>query len=278
MSTNNLICNVCGVEISSPKLSTIGNQVVCSLACVGLLTSNKSDACDYCKKPVWKDNYYILNNKYYCREKCKNEMKRRSKFPEKNIRHIKQNIFPTNNFPLENSQQLREDVLKIFKDFKFDSIGDYSIDNRNKTPNYSNNISSVRTNDNSKYCLSKNNNHNKKSYFQKKYDIVKVKNEYRNPSNNRMHTMKNSTENNLKNEANSFRNKIDYSLTMKNNDDNETKGNNKFYRPNKTIIYKTNYVSNNNDGRGFGLRAVKNNNNSNKYNNHQVHSVYYKNS
>ena len=278
------ICSVCGIEIQSPKLSTIGNQIVCSLACVGLLTSNKHDACDYCKRPVWKDNYYILNNKYYCREKCKNEIKRRSKISEKNIQHIKQNVFPTDNLPLKNSQQLREDVLKIFKDFKFDSAGDYTNDNRNKTPNYNNNITSLRTKDNTIYFNTKNiiNNNNKKSFVQNKQinEFMEDKSKYRNPSNDGIFKAKNSTDKNLKsydtNNSNNFRNKVDYSRTMKNHNLDETKESYRFYKPNKTIIYNSKNVSHN-EGSGLSLRGLKNNN-SNKYNNHQVYNVYYKNS
>ena len=280
MSSSKFVCAVCGVEIQSPKLTTIGNQVVCSLACVGLLAANKSDACDYCKRPVWKDNYYVLNNKYYCREKCKNQIQRRSKLQEKNIQHIKQNVFPTNNLPLKNSQQLREDVLKIFKDFKFESTEDFSPDNRNKTPSYSNNFSSYKTNDNSMNNATKNNN-NQSSVIKREEinDTSKVKSKYGNPLNDKSYKMNNSTKNNLKNtevNANSFRRNNDNSHTIKHNHtEKESRENYKIYKPSKTIVYRSNNVPRNNEN-VLSLRGL-NINNPKKYNNHQVYNVYYKN-
>ena len=65
-------CSVCNKGHISEDLNTIGNQSVCCLSCVGLLKANKKDACAYCRRPVWKDNYYEVDNLYFCSEKCKN--------------------------------------------------------------------------------------------------------------------------------------------------------------------------------------------------------------
>ena len=51
-------CCACKKNYASNDLSTIGNQSVCCLSCVGLLKSNKKDSCKFCGRPVWKDNYY----------------------------------------------------------------------------------------------------------------------------------------------------------------------------------------------------------------------------
>ena len=57
-------CPVCKTEIFSSKLKTISGQIVCSLSCVGLLESIKTDQCNYCQRPVWSDNYYYILQRY----------------------------------------------------------------------------------------------------------------------------------------------------------------------------------------------------------------------
>ena len=64
-------CIVCNKDFIFGDLTTIGNQSVCCLSCVGLLKANKYDACAHCGRPVWKDNYYEINNNFFCSEKCK---------------------------------------------------------------------------------------------------------------------------------------------------------------------------------------------------------------
>ena len=122
------ICPVCQKANLFSKFKTVGEQVVCSLSCVGLLKSNSKDSCDGCKRPVWKDNYYKINNKYYCSEICKNKIikKLNLQYDSKAIQHIQDIIFSDNNdnIVLKNSKQLREEVLKFYKDFQFDYIND----------------------------------------------------------------------------------------------------------------------------------------------------------
>ena len=81
-------CNVCNKENISEDLSTIGDQSVCCLSCVGLLKANKNDACSYCRRPVWKDNYYEVDNLYFCSEKCKNIIQKKL-IKEKGNKYIK---------------------------------------------------------------------------------------------------------------------------------------------------------------------------------------------
>ena len=118
---------------------TIGDQIVCSLSCVGLLKSNSKDSCDCCKRPVWKDNYYKINNKYYCSEICKNKIIKKLNLlnDSKAIQHIQDIIFSDNNdsIVLKNSKQLREEVLKFYKDFQFDEINDDIYNNKNGLSN-----------------------------------------------------------------------------------------------------------------------------------------------
>jgi len=119
-----MICKVCSKEIKSRKYGTIGNQVVCSLSCVGLLVSNEEDKCDQCQRPVWKDNYYIFNSKYYCCEKCKltavkRFLKRNSNLTSVNIEHI-QSEHLKNDTPTVGLQELRKEVKELYDDFEFE--------------------------------------------------------------------------------------------------------------------------------------------------------------
>ena len=81
-------CHVCNKDKICENFSTIGNQTVCCLSCVGLLKSNKDDACACCQRPVWKDNYYEVNNSFVCSEKCKNAIKE-TLIKEKGVEYVK---------------------------------------------------------------------------------------------------------------------------------------------------------------------------------------------
>lgn len=143
------VCEVCFKETSSPKLKTIGDQIVCSLSCVGLLKPNNKDACDYCKRIVWRDNFYKINNKYYCSEICKDLILKQLNIPSnsKLIQYYKEDLFSNNsgNYALKNAKQLREEVFKFYKDFQFDINTDELPNNKNYTMDYSNNIRKVKT-------------------------------------------------------------------------------------------------------------------------------------
>ena len=122
-------CSVCFKDNIISKFRTIGDQIVCSLACIGLLNSNEKDSCDYCHRPVWRDSYYKVNNKFYCTEICKDKIISDLKIPydSKSIQYFQENIFFNDNNKnsisnLINSRQLREEVLKFYKDFQFDTI------------------------------------------------------------------------------------------------------------------------------------------------------------
>ena len=124
-------CSACFKDNIISKLRTIGDQIVCSLACVGLLNSNEQDSCDYCHRPVWRDSYYKVNNKFYCSEICKDKIISELKIPydSKSILYFQENIFFNDNdidnntdSDFNNSKHLREEVLKFYKDFQFDTI------------------------------------------------------------------------------------------------------------------------------------------------------------
>ena len=122
-------CSVCFKDNILSKIRTIGDQMVCSLACVGLLNSNEQDSCGYCHRPVWRDSYYKVNNKFYCTEVCKDKIISELKIPydSKSIQYFQENIFFNDNntdsfSDINNSKQLREEVLKFYKDFKFDTV------------------------------------------------------------------------------------------------------------------------------------------------------------
>ena len=144
-------CAVCSKDSSFSNFKTIGEQIVCSLACVRLLKSNSRDACDYCKYPVWIDNYYKINNKLYCSEICKNKMVKKLKLSNDSlVKHHKENIFSNNNgVQLKNSRQLRDEVLKFFKDFHFDTNIDDEEEAESSKKN--NNKNYIKINNNKKY-------------------------------------------------------------------------------------------------------------------------------
>lgn len=122
-------CCACYKEIYSSQLKTIGEQIVCSLSCVGLLKANEKDSCDYCKRPVWKDNYYKINDKLYCSDFCKELILEELKLPKDSdkINHFNDKSFTNiNPINLKSTKQLREEVLKVYNDFQFDIIEDDS--------------------------------------------------------------------------------------------------------------------------------------------------------
>ena len=128
-------CPVCYREIYSSKLKTIGDQVVCSLSCISYLYSNEKDTCDYCQRPVWKDNYYQIKGKNYCSEWCKNYIIEELNIPQDDdsIKHFTENTFiDTAPFALKNTKQLREEVLKVIDDFEFDIIYDLNENENEK--------------------------------------------------------------------------------------------------------------------------------------------------
>lgn len=120
-------CSVCFKENPTNKLKTVGDQTVCSLTCVGLLKPNIRDSCGYCKRPVWKDNYYKLKGRYYCSELCIDKVINEMNIAQdsKSIQYFHENIFNNNdNYILKNSNQLREEVLRFYKDFQFNTFDD----------------------------------------------------------------------------------------------------------------------------------------------------------
>ena len=140
-------CSVCFKENPTTKLKTVGDQTVCSLICVGLLKSNTRDACGYCKRPVWKDNYYKLKNRYYCSELCIDQIINEMNITKnsKSIKYFHENIFNSNDkFILKNSNQLREEVLRFYKDFQFDKMD--NDDYTRKKEAYKNKRSNLKEN------------------------------------------------------------------------------------------------------------------------------------
>lgn len=140
-------CSVCFKENPTNKLKTVGDQTVCSLTCVGLLKSNNRDACSYCKRPVWKDNYYKLKNKYYCSEICIDKIINEMNITQdsNSIQYFHENIFKENdNYILKHSNQLREEVLRFYKDFQFDKIDDN--DYKRKKEAYKNKRNNLKEN------------------------------------------------------------------------------------------------------------------------------------
>ena len=116
-------CPICYKEIYSSKLKTVGDQIVCSLSCVGLLNGNELDSCYYCKRPVWRDNYYKIDNKICCSEFCRDIISEKLNIPKNSnlIKHFNENIFINiNPASLQNTKELREEVLRVYNDFQFD--------------------------------------------------------------------------------------------------------------------------------------------------------------
>ena len=127
-------CPVCYTEIFSSKLKTIGDQIVCSLSCVGLLQATDKDSCYYCQRPVWRDNYYIIKDKYFCSKYCKDMMIEQFNIIDnsENVKNINENYFSnTKPLLLNNTKKLRKEVLELYNDFKFDLNIDSNKENIN---------------------------------------------------------------------------------------------------------------------------------------------------
>ena len=241
-------CPVCYKDIYSSKLKTIGDQMVCSLSCVGLLNGNETDSCQYCKRPVWKDNYYKINNKICCSEFCRDIILEKLNIPKNSniIKHFQENIFMNiNSTILKNTKQLREEVLKVYNDFQFDIIED-SNGNQNsieKEKNndkrkeindisdeynkYNRNIKEHKSANNLKECLKKNN-HN---YLLKSSDIDLYHSKYI-----------------RKNIINKIRNKVSENNDWTMDKNNYNKNKDKFYDTNNYIVKKSyNNIKNSNN-------------------------------
>ena len=130
-------CQVCFKELYSSKLKTIGGQLVCSLSCIGLLNANDKDSCYYCKRPIWKDNYFKINDIFCCSDICKDIIIEDLKIPKDSnlIKHYSESTFIKNSPSfLKKTKQLREEVLKVYNDFKFDSIDESNETQIEKKP------------------------------------------------------------------------------------------------------------------------------------------------
>ena len=131
-----MFCNVCSRDVNSNLFETIGNQFVCSLACVGQLESNEEDECNECHRPVWKDNYYVIDSKNYCSERCKliavkKYLKKNSKIKNVNIKHIQNENF-RNDTPTKNLKELRKEVKQLYKELENDNSSKKSNQNSEK--------------------------------------------------------------------------------------------------------------------------------------------------
>jgi len=147
--------------------------MVCSLSCVGLLKANEKDSCNYCKRPVWKDNYYEINNDIYCSDLCKQLILEELKMPKDSdlINHFNENTFANiNPVTLKNSIQLREEVLKVYNDFEFDII-DESNDNLNQIENK---LNEIRKNINNKDQFNKENKKTNVNKYKQDNDLTNI--------------------------------------------------------------------------------------------------------
>ena len=260
------VCNVCFKKNIISNLKTIGEQIVCSLSCVRQLKSNTKDSCNNCKYPVWKDNYYIINNKYYCSEICKNKIIKQLNIPynSKLIQHFQEHNFSNNNdihnIDLKNSKQLREEVLKFYKDFQFDTIIDEEYENNN----YTNEIDK-----NKKYKkIIKN-----KEYYYKNYNTYN--NNRAISSNTHKHTLtKNYTSANMQEKVqknlinktrniniDKYKNNISNFKTTINNQNNVKKNKNEniFLHSEKDLTNKYNKYMNNNHINSYSFYNITDN-------------------
>ena len=153
-------CQVCFKEFYSSKLKTIGGQLVCSLSCISLLNSIDKDSCYYCKRPVWKDNYFEINGKFCCSDICKDIIIEELKIPKDSnlIKHYSESTFIKNSpFLLNNTKKLREEVLKVYNDFKFDySINESTESQIKKKEDFKNGLNKGNTIINKKVNICKN--------------------------------------------------------------------------------------------------------------------------
>ena len=208
-------CSACFKDNIISKLRTIGDQIVCSLACVGLLNSNEKDSCDYCHRPVWRDSYYKVNNKFFCNKICKDKIISELKIPSdsKSIQYFHENILfnDENNTDSDfnNSKQLREEVLKFYKDFKFDTV----IHNDNIIMKKESG-SSKKSNKNENEYLSDSSKGNNHRYFKRirRCDTQEVKN----TNNKNIANVEGSVDNSKsKNYVGTAKNTLDYRNSLK---------------------------------------------------------------
>ena len=183
-----MFCKVCSKEVNSSIFETVGNQLVCSLACVGLLQAISEDKCNICQRPVWKDNYYKIDTLFYCSEKCKkkavkNHLKKYNTIQDINIKHI-QNDFYKNDSPMKSLKELRKEVKELYKDIDFDessTIKSIPISSKSTLINLKeaqNNLKPINTNESmSNASFSKptsiiSNNNNFSIKYIKKYPVI----------------------------------------------------------------------------------------------------------
>ena len=294
-------CPVCYREIYSSKLKTIGDQVVCSLSCISYLYSNEKDVCDYCQRPVWKDNYYQIKGKNYCSEWCKNYIIEELNIPQDDdsIKHFTENTFiDTAPIELKNTKQLREEVLKVINDFEFDKIDDLNEnenDNEKKKEKENECIQSIKKEKNykkieiNKYKARFINENKSDSHFEKKATNIR---EYKSAHNlnsylkNKKDYLSSINEDNIKNKQimnignyipkgkfSSFNNISDYwspngNISNNNNYNNGKSSRDKSYEINGNMIKKT-ILSNNKRS------EIKNNNTPKKQDSNKRYSKRY---
>ena len=108
-------CNSCNKGCISEDLTTIGNQSVCCLSCVGLLKANEKDACSYCGRPVWKDNYYEIDNLYICSERCKDFIQKKI-LKNKKVKYVKFQHYKEekyyNKSPDNNNNLIKNEIIE----------------------------------------------------------------------------------------------------------------------------------------------------------------------
>ena len=237
-------CHVCNKDKICENFSTIGNQVVCCLSCVGLLKSNKDDECSCCRRPVWKDNYYEINNSFVCSEKCKNIIEEKL-IKEKGVKDVKFRHFNEQKFynsppKIQECDELKEEKKeniinqeKILIDPEQSNNDICNIINEmcNKNNNiennekiYNNDIKEENEND-SKLNKSDNNDKNSQSIINDKNDNIGDNND----SSNIKDTSNNKDLSNIKDisnikDSNGKIRKIDSNYSIDNN--NESNDNN----------------------------------------------------
>ena len=112
-------CQVCNRELEGIEFRTICDRAVCSLSCVGLLTATKNDKCHECLRPVWKDNYYIIENDFFCSFNCK-EKTRKKLLKERShltVKHCQDERY-YNITPQKEIKELRKEALEIFNELE----------------------------------------------------------------------------------------------------------------------------------------------------------------
>ena len=84
----NVPCENCSQIIGQAFYITISGRVVCSKKCAQNLPSSPEDSCYICGRPVFEDEYYATNTKYFCSEKCvdiyQNDPYKKNNFSVKN--------------------------------------------------------------------------------------------------------------------------------------------------------------------------------------------------